>query len=78
MLLYLCNKSCPPFFPGADESEAESEGGTGKTAGSARALQEVFDTTQHSLGQEPSQRVHSKVTSDTDHVKVTPPTVKDL
>lgn len=30
---------------GAGESEAESERGEGETAGPARALQEVFDTT---------------------------------
>lgn len=69
---------CPSFFPGSDESEAEGEGGTGETAGSARALQEVFDTTQRSLGQEPCQRVHPKVTSDTGHERVAPPTVKEL
>lgn len=45
---------------GASESEAESERGARETAGPARALQEVFDTTEHSLGQ----GAHAQVTSD--------------
>lgn len=48
---------------GAGESEAESERGTGGTAGPARALQEVFDTTYYSLGQRANQRAHAQVTS---------------
>lgn len=56
----LCNLS------GAGESEAESEGGERETAGPAGALQEVFDTTQHSLGQRAAQRAHAEVTSSAD------------
>lgn len=49
---------------GAGESQAEGEGGAGETAGSAGALQEVFDITQHSLGQGADQRAHAEVTSE--------------
>lgn len=48
---------------GAGESQAEGEGGAGETAGSAGALQEVFDITPHSLGQGAGQRPHAEVTS---------------
>lgn len=51
---------------GAGDSEAESKRGERETAGPARALQEVFDSTEHSLGQGPSERAHAEVTSDTD------------
>lgn len=50
---------------GVGDSEAESERGERETAGPARAFQEVFDTTQRSLGQGASQRAHAEVTSDT-------------
>lgn len=55
---------CVLYLPGAGDSKAESEGGERQTAGPARALQEVFNTTQHSLGQRPSQRSPVKVTID--------------
>lgn len=48
---------------GADDSEAESAGGEREAAGPAGALQKVFDTTQHAVGQGPAQRPHAKVTS---------------
>lgn len=63
--------------PGPGESEAEGERGAGETAGPARALQEVFDAPEHSLGQEPSERAHTEVTSDTHSLTETPLTVKD-
>lgn len=47
---------------GAGESQAEGERGAGETAGPAGALQEVFDITQHSLGQGATQRAHAEVT----------------
>lgn len=46
------------FLPGPGQSEAESERGVGEAAGPAGALQEVFDTAQHSLGQRTSQLTH--------------------
>lgn len=49
--------------PGADDSEAESAGGEREAAGPAGALQEVFDTTQHAVGQGPAQWPRAQVTS---------------
>lgn len=50
-------------LPGAGDPEAESERGEGEAAGAAGALQEVFDTTQHPLGQGARQRAYAQVTS---------------
>lgn len=60
---------------GAGESQAEGEGGAGETAGSAGALQEVFDLTQHSLGQGSGQRAHAEVTSEPEPLSTAKPCV---
>lgn len=66
-VLVLLWDSCPLCnLSGAGDSEAESEGGERETAGPAGALQEVFDTTQHSLGQRAAQRAHAEVTPSAD------------
>lgn len=60
---------------GAGEPQAEGEGGAGETTGSAGALQEVFDITQHSLGQGAGQRAHAEVTSEAESVTTAKPGV---
>lgn len=55
---------------GAGESEAENEGGAGQATGPARALQEMFDTAECPLGQEPKQRASTEVTFERGRVTV--------
>lgn len=67
---WVCSESCFSVMIfvfvlrllGAGESEAESEGGAGQATGAARALQEMFDTAECPLGQEPKQRASTEVT----------------
>lgn len=60
---------------GAGDSQAEGERGAGETAGPAGALQEVFDITQHSLGQGASQRAHAEVTPEACSVMTSKPDI---